>query len=75
MEPARRASAKPLHTTMIRNETAYHGCLQQLLAAHPPPSLRTAASKHVLYLCGDSHCLSGMNLFPLFFQLEYSFYL
>ena len=60
VEPARRASARPLHTTVIRNEAAYFGCVAQLLADHPPPPLATPAGSHApLYLCGDSHCLSG----------------
>ncbi|EIE19755.1 TPR-like protein [Coccomyxa subellipsoidea C-169] len=59
VEPARRASVKPLHTTMIRNEAAYHGCVLQLLRAQPPPSPLTAPSQHAIYLCGDSHCLPG----------------
>lgn len=37
IEPARRASRRPLHTTRIRNEAAYYGCVLQLLRGHPPP--------------------------------------
>ncbi|KAG2443101.1 hypothetical protein HYH02_009515 [Chlamydomonas schloesseri] len=38
VEPLRRASAVELHTTLIRNEAAYFGCVQQLLAPpHTPP--------------------------------------
>jgi hypothetical protein len=63
VEPARLASAKPLHTTMIRNEAAYHGCVLQLLQAHPPPSPLTASFQQAIYLCGDSHCLPGLSPF------------
>ncbi|CAL8471421.1 g10963 [Coccomyxa elongata] len=59
VEPARLASLKPLHTTMIRNEAAYHGCVQQLLRQHPPPSPLTLPPEQAIYLCGDSHCLPG----------------
>ena len=44
VEPARRGSARPLHTTAIRNEAAYFGCVAQLLAANPPPALGDAAA-------------------------------
>jgi hypothetical protein len=27
----------PLHTTLVRNEAAYYGCVAQLLGQHPPP--------------------------------------
>ncbi len=74
-----RASAKELHTTLIRNEAAYFGCVLQLLRDHPPPQAlppgcsssdsgpdtgmapggHTAAGARPLFLCGDSHCLSG----------------
>ncbi|KAG2427993.1 hypothetical protein HXX76_011979 [Chlamydomonas incerta] len=38
VEPLRRASSVELHTTLIRNEAAYFGCVLQLLAApHTPP--------------------------------------
>ncbi|PNW82776.1 hypothetical protein CHLRE_06g293650v5 [Chlamydomonas reinhardtii] len=38
VEPLRRASSVELHTTLIRNEAAYFGCVQQLLAdPHTPP--------------------------------------
>jgi hypothetical protein len=37
LEPARLASAKELHTTLIRNEAAYFGCVRLLVADHPPP--------------------------------------
>ena len=61
--PACAASAKPLHATVIRNEAAYFGCLQQLLAAHPPPSLAGRPASHApLFLLGDSHCLPGTRL-------------
>lgn len=90
-----RASAKELHTTLIRNEAAYFGCALQLLRDHPPPPVARQPLQHQqhqqrqrqqggegavdgapvpvavavagppspsprpLYLCGDSHCLSG----------------
>jgi hypothetical protein len=37
IEPARRASCKLLHTTLIRNEAAYCSCISQLLQDFPPP--------------------------------------
>ena len=60
IEPARQAFKTPMHQTVIRNEAAFHGCIQQLLQ-QPPPSLPSAPSNDVpiIYLCGDSHCLPG----------------
>ncbi len=57
--PAARASAKELHKTLIRNEAAYFGCVKQLVLQHPPPPQPQAAGTLPLYLCGDSHSLSG----------------
>jgi len=37
LEPARAASKHQLHTTLIRNEAAYYGCVLQLLRDKPPP--------------------------------------
>jgi len=57
IEPARSASCKPLHTTLIRNEAAYFSCISQLLKDYPPPP--TLHTLDPLFLCGDSHILSG----------------
>ena len=57
LEPARRASARPLHTTLIRNEAANFSCINQLLNDFPPPP--TVLSLSPIFLCGDSHTLSG----------------
>ncbi|DBA71347.1 TPA: hypothetical protein ACH3X2_011156 [Trebouxia sp. C0005] len=59
LDSAARASAKELHKTLIRNEAAYFGCVKQLVLQHPPPPQPQAAGTLPLYLCGDSHCLSG----------------
>ena len=61
IEPARQAFRTPMHQTVIRNEAAFHGCIQQLLQQQMPPSLPCTPSKDVpiIYLCGDSHCLPG----------------
>ncbi|PNH11189.1 E3 ubiquitin-protein ligase [Tetrabaena socialis] len=68
------ASTVELHTTLIRNEAAYFGCVLQLLRGQPPPTAAwslpppdapspvpqpPAASLPPLFLCGDSHCLSA----------------
>eukprot|EP00891_Asterochloris_glomerata_P005922 jgi/Astpho2/5922/fgenesh1_pg.00080_%23_120_t len=63
LEPLRQASHQPLHHTLIRNETAYFGCIQQLLTEAPPPALPLEGTSRPLFLCGDSHCLAG-NFFP-----------
>ena len=57
IEPARLASSKPLHTTLIRNEAAYFSCVAQLLRHFPPPP--TPCNIKPIFLCGDSHTLSG----------------
>ena len=47
IEPTRRAAAKPLHETTIRNEHAYYCCVAQILAVDPrsaPPAYPAAAS-------------------------------
>lgn len=60
LEPARQAFATPMHQTVIRNEAAFHGCIQQLLAQAPPRLPRPLnEDQPVIYLCGDSHCLPG----------------
>ena len=59
LAPAVAASNIPLHLTLIRNEAAYYGCLQQLLELAPRYPLGDAPELQPLYLCGDSHCLSG----------------
>lgn len=60
LEPARQACATPLHQTVIRNEAAFYGCIQQLLEQAPPqlPSLPDQ-DQGLIYLCGDSHTLPG----------------
>ena len=60
LEPARQACATPLHQTVIRNEAAFYGCIQQLLDQAPPqlPSLPDQ-DQPTIYLCGDSHTLPG----------------
>ena len=65
LEAARRASRKPLHTTLIRNEAAYFSCIAQLLREHPPPPLGPSQLRP-LFLCGDSHTLSGGSLPPTY---------
>lgn len=64
LDSAARASAQELHKTLIRNEAAYFGCVKQLVLQHPPPPQPQAAGTLPLYLCGDSHCLSGLPLQP-----------
>lgn len=61
VEPARAASRRPLHQTLVRNEAAYFGCVARLLGpAHaPPPAPAPGLEREPLYLLGDSHCLSG----------------
>ena len=61
LDAASRASAQELHKTLIRNEAAYFGCVKQLVLQHPPPPQPQAAGTLPLYLCGDSHCLSGQH--------------
>lgn len=63
VELARKASVKELHTTIIRNEAAYFGCISQIMFEHPPPLIAPDQSWKPLYLCGDSHCLSGKMLY------------
>lgn len=62
LPPAVAASKVPLHLTLIRNEAAYFGCIQQLLELAPAYPLADAPELQPLYLCGDSHCLSGEKL-------------
>jgi hypothetical protein len=59
LDPAIAASKVPLHLTLIRNEAAYYGCIRQLLDLAPSYPLADAPELQPLYLCGDSHCLSG----------------
>ncbi|KAG6548433.1 hypothetical protein Mapa_009920 [Marchantia paleacea] len=60
VEPARAASAKPLHQTLVRNEAAYFTCLHQILEDYPIPlPLGPIEKSNALYLAGDSHCLSA----------------
>lgn len=60
LEPARKACATPLHQTVIRNEAAFYGCIQQLLEEAPTQLLGLRdQSQPVIYLCGDSHTLPG----------------
>lgn len=63
LEPARRAYRTPMHQTVIRNEAAFYGCIQQLLEQAPPQlPLQSQRDQPVMYLCGDSHCLPGEEL-------------
>uniref|UniRef100_A0A061S9Z0 Tpr-like protein n=2 Tax=Tetraselmis sp. GSL018 TaxID=582737 RepID=A0A061S9Z0_9CHLO len=59
IEPAVAASVKPLHTTLIRNEAAYLGCVKQILRGPHRPADPGASSLRPLFLAGDSHSLSG----------------
>ena len=62
LEPARQAFKTPMHQTVIRNEAAFHGCIQQLLQQAPPSLPRTASEEvPLIFLCGDSHCLPGAD--------------
>eukprot|EP01126_Amoeba_proteus_P064126 TRINITY_DN8933_c1_g1_i3.p1 TRINITY_DN8933_c1_g1~~TRINITY_DN8933_c1_g1_i3.p1 ORF type:complete len:511 (-),score=85.71 TRINITY_DN8933_c1_g1_i3:59-1591(-) len=45
---------RPMHTTTIRNEVAYHCCIDQLMSYHKLPR---DLSLPYLYLAGDSHAL------------------
>jgi hypothetical protein len=55
LEPARRASATPLHQTSVRNEHAYYCCVAQVLCEDPRAA--TTFDEDV-YVCGDSHSLA-----------------
>ena len=70
IEPARQAFKTPMHQTIIRNEAAFHGCIQQLLQ-QTPLSLPSTPSNDmpIIYLCGDSHCLPGVDPVGDFVQL------
>ncbi|CAM6126427.1 unnamed protein product [Calypogeia fissa] len=60
IEPARLASSKPLHQTLIRNEAAYFTSVKQILDQYPIPLPLPPLKEQVpLYLAGDSHCLSA----------------
>jgi tetratricopeptide (TPR) repeat protein len=56
---------RELHLTLIRNEHAYYSTISQLARKIPfPIPVLTAESKHssndkVIYVVGDSHCLSS----------------
>jgi len=52
INPAR--EGRPMHTTTVRNEVAYHCCISQLLEYHKLPRDR---SPPAIYLAGDSHAL------------------
>jgi tetratricopeptide (TPR) repeat protein len=56
LEPARRASATPLHQTSVRNEHAYYCCVAQVLAVDARDATADAAEE--IYVCGDSHSLA-----------------
>jgi hypothetical protein len=59
---------RELHTTLIRNEAAYFGCVKELVGMLPPPlgsAPKQAAEGHAdttqqqpIYVVGDSHSLS-----------------
>ena len=55
LEPARRASSKPLHKTSVRNEHAYYCCVAQVLCEDRRDI--TTFDEDV-YVCGDSHTLA-----------------
>eukprot|EP00850_Spirogloea_muscicola_P017379 SM000148S01056 [mRNA] locus=s148:298226:303563:- [translate_table: standard] len=56
----RLASRVPLHNTIFRNEAAYFGCIHQLMEEHPISlPLPPRDEQPLLYLAGDSHCLTG----------------
>ena len=57
---ASQASQQELHKTLVRNEAAYFGCVKELILHYPPPQPQVPQPKP-LYLCGDSHCLSGTS--------------
>jgi hypothetical protein len=59
VEPARRCSKHPLHSTTIRNEHAYYCCIAQLKAASCTANATDMSrDSELIYVCGDSHCLS-----------------
>lgn len=60
LDAATKASAHALHKTLVRNEAAYFGCVKQLILDFPPPPQPQSPQPKPLYLCGDSHCLSGI---------------
>lgn len=60
VDAARQASQVPLHTTLIRNEAAYFCYVKQLLEQYPPPAQGPRVPlPRPLFLCGDSHSVSG----------------
>ena len=59
VHPCCEASSKKLHTTTVRNEAAYFNCIRQILEEIPPAEPTGLDDLKPLYLCGDSHCLSG----------------
>eukprot|EP00850_Spirogloea_muscicola_P010195 SM000059S18672 [mRNA] locus=s59:358069:363417:+ [translate_table: standard] len=60
VQRARLASRVPLHKTIFRNEAAYFGCIHQLMEEHPISlPLPPRDEQPLLYLAGDSHCLTG----------------
>lgn len=61
LDAASQASAQELHKTLVRNEAAYFGCVKQLTLHYPPPPQPQTPQLKLLYLCGDSHCLSGIT--------------
>ena len=66
LDTASQASAQELHKTLVRNEAAYFGCVKQLILQYPPPPQPQIPQPKPLYLCGDSHCLSGEPQLHLF---------
>lgn len=69
VELMRKASKKELVTTLIRNEAAYFGCISQIMWDHPPPAIGTERHIKPIYLCGDSHCLSGNEFVSPMFEM------
>lgn len=51
---ARAASKVELHTTLIRNEAAYFGCVYQLVTDHPPPAFGPQLTSSSSSMAGSS---------------------
>lgn len=48
-----------LHTTLIRNEHAYYSSISQMMLSMHFPIAFDDKTADVIYVCGDSHCLSS----------------
>ena len=49
---------RDLHTTTIKNEAAYFGCVKQLTGLMPVPAPEYDSGAAPIYVIGDSHCLA-----------------